>query len=75
MNVGNVLKQVVKVQPRPIYKPILRLTVDGSVLGEREQVVVNSENFVNAMKNMNIQVKESDLVPGKGLVIKIKNLC
>jgi len=54
-----------------LNKPILRLAIDGSVLRYPKHITVNSELLVSAMR----ELKESDLVPGKGLTIMIKNVC
>jgi hypothetical protein len=59
---------------KPVYQQILNVTIDGSVLDGRENVTINSQNFIKAMEAMGIKVKESELIPGKGLVIKIKNV-
>lgn len=57
------------------HKPILRLSVDGSILSYPKHITVNSEFLVSAMRELGLKVKDHELVPGKGLTIVIKNVC
>lgn len=59
---------------RTSVKKVLRLTVDGSMMRNREQIVITSDVFTRALRDLGVQIKTSDILPNNGLVIKIKNI-